>query len=135
MSFEATCGDSFVLVGINRLLDSEAGTYFLLFAPIGDAGVRDVPPNGLEVFVRYPIAESICSVRDITISSEGSQFLPTSAEEALDRAASCSYQFSVPLSESGKVALRFHRSKSCAIPDLLIKYKTNTKHHYDSIQG
>ncbi len=135
VSFVTICGNNEILVGINRLLQSDAGVYFFLLAPIGDAAVLDVPHSGLEVFVRYPRTKSICSVEDVTLDSGGNQIRPANANEALDRAASCSYNFSIPLNEAGQMALRFRRVEGCEIPDLPINYKTNTKLHYDGIQG
>jgi hypothetical protein len=135
VSFAATCADGDTLVGINRLLQSDAGAYFFLLAPIGNASVLDVPQSGLEVFVRYPHVKSICSVEDVTLDFRGNRVHPASANEASDRAASCSYNFSVPLNEAGQMTLKFRRVEGCEIPDLPINYKTGTKQHYDSIQG
>lgn len=120
VSFAANCGDGNTLVGINRLLQSDAGAYFFLLAPIGNASVLDVPQSGLEIFVRYPYVKSICSVEDVALDFGGNEVVPASANEALDRAASCSYNFSVPLSEAGQMTLQFRRVEGCEIPDLPI---------------
>ena len=135
VNYETKCGDSNVLVGMNRLLESDGGSYFFLLAPIGNADVLDVPENGLDVFVRYPHTESICDVKDVTLDFGGKKVSPAKAETAFDRGATCSYKFEIPLSEAGQMELKFHWAESCSIPNLPIKYKTNSRHHYDSIQG
>lgn len=133
VNYETKCGDSNVLVGMNRLLKSDGGVYFFLLAPIGNAAVYDVPENGLEVFVRYPDTKAICDLKDVTLSSGRKKLKPT--ETAFEQETTCSYKFDIPLTEVGQMEIKFHWAESCSIPNLPIKYKTKSRHHYDSIQG
>jgi hypothetical protein len=135
LTLSTSCGDSKVIVSIDKLAASDGKIYSFLLIPVGSADIFDQPYEGLDVFVRYPGKRHLCSTKDLSLILGAVPVRPASAVDASEQHASCSYHFEPTLQDSGDMLFQFHNSEFCSIPELKIRFKTEMKHHYDSIQG
>jgi hypothetical protein len=133
--FSTPCGQGQLVVTIDKVISSDGKLYSIFLVPIGTAGARDKPYNGLEVSIRYPVEAIECSVSDVSLVAAEGAAHPSLANAAPELQYWCTYQFKPNLQESGQFVLQLHRPEICPVTELKLRYKAALRHHYDAIQG